>query len=99
MSVRRRFLATARRATLHNLLELQEHLLSKRALLARRQQHPLPRSALLLQLQVLLLLRPLRPTAAGQAAEKRLTNERCAIPRHAVSKEGGSAAGAAAGVP
>ncbi len=59
------------------------------ALLARRQQHPLPRSVMLLQLQVLLLLRPLRPTAAGQAVEKRLTNERCAVPRHAVSRRGG----------
>ena len=30
---------------------------------------------------------------------KRLTNERCAVPRHAVSKGGRSAAGAAAGAP
>ncbi len=99
MSVRLRFLRTALRATLHSLLKRQEHFLSKRALLARRLQHPLPRSALLLQLQVLLLLRPLRPTAAGPAVEKRLTKERCAVPRHAVSRWGGSAAGAAAGAP
>ena len=102
MSVRLLFLRTARPARLHSLLERQEHLLSKRALLAQRQQHPLPRSALLLQLQVLLLLlRPLRPTAAGPAVEKRLpvTNERCAVPRFVVSRRGGSAAGAAAGAP
>jgi hypothetical protein len=101
MSGRLRFLQTARRARLHSLLERQEHLLSKRALLARRQPLPLPRSALLVQVQVLLLLRPLRPTTAGPAVEKRLTNERCAVPRHAVSKggRGGSAAGAAAGAP
>ena len=97
--MRLRLLQTARRARLHSLLQLQQHLLSKRALLARRQQHPLPRSALLPRLQARLLLRPRRPAAAGQAVEKRLTNERCAVPRHAVSKGGRSAAGAAAGAP
>ncbi len=30
-----------------------------------------------------------QPTAAGPAVEKRLTNERCADPRHAVSRRGG----------
>ncbi len=79
----------AQRLSFLRMARREEHLLSKRALLARRQQHPLPRNALLLQLQVLLLLHPLRPTATGPAVEKRLTNERCAVPRHAVSKEGG----------
>jgi len=101
MSGRLRFLQTARQARLHSLLERQEHLLSKRALLARRQPLPLPRSALLVQVLLLLLLRTLRPTAAGPAVEKRLpvTNERCAVPRFVVSRGGGSAAGAAAGAP
>ncbi len=97
LSLRLCILQTALRARLHSLLELQQHLISSRALLLRRQQHPLPRSELLQQLQVLLLLCLLRPTAAGQAVEKRLTNECCAVPRHAVSRRGESAAGAAAG--
>ncbi len=91
-AVRLRFLRTARQARLHSLLEQQEHLLSKRALLGRRQPLPLPRSALLVQVLVLLLLlRPLRPAAAGSAVEKQLpvTNERCAVPRFVVSRGGG----------
>ncbi len=40
-----------------------------------------------------------QPTAAGKAVEKWLTNERCAVPRHAESRRGRSAAGAAAGAP
>ncbi len=40
-----------------------------------------------------------RDAAAGSAVEKRLTAERCAVPRHAVRKGGRSAAGAAAGAP
>ena len=44
-----------------------------------------------MQVQVLLLRRPLRPAAAGPAVEKRLpvTNEHCAVPRHAVRRLGG----------
>ncbi len=40
-----------------------------------------------------------RDAAAGPTVEKRLTTERCAVPRHAVRKGGGSAAGAATGAP
>ena len=54
-------------------------------------QHACPHAKLQSRplLHLLLLLRPLRPTAAGPAVEKRLTNERCAVPRHAVSRRGG----------